>query len=398
MAQDKKIIIGTPYIKAPEKGFVSLCIPIIKNGIKEEIFFSVREEYGKYLVDDRNDATVVAFLPFAMSNGLNIISEAPVSGRLLYSINHIIIPLLSLKTDGYKKINVISSPVDHAPDCAGATGLCWTGGVDCMYSLYQIMSSGDMRKVTHLLTADHGGIESINHRETLLKMEERFKNGIAPEIGAESVIVFTNLQEHLNEPFLAVECFRNASVILSLQKLWNVFYVSTSYDLNLFSYEKDNCGYYDNLLFELFSSENTAVHPVGGDVSRIKKLETLSSFKPAYRHLHPCIYASSEQNCSACAKCIRTITALDVLGTLDKFANVFDIKLFKNKKDDYYAQILSQRKNAHYFEIISLMNEKGLKFTENAQRKARLLSATQKIVKNNEKMLKKQFNITDEAE
>lgn len=395
MTQDKKIIIGTPYIKAPENGFVSMNIPVSKNGIKEEIFFSVREEYGKYLVDDRNDATVVAFLPFAMSNGFDIISEAPVSGRLLYSVNHIIIPLLSANIEDFKRVKVIAEPTDRISSCAGATGLCWTGGVDCMYSLCQSMNSGDMRKVTHLLTADHGGIESTNHRETLLKMEERFKNGIAPEIGAESVIIFTNLQEHLNEPFLAVECFRNASVVLSLQKLWNIFYVSTTYDFNFLAYEKDNCGYYDTFLFELFSTENTAVHPVGGDVPRIKKLEALSSFEPAYRHLHPCIYASSEHNCSVCSKCIRTMTALDVLGTLEKFENVFDVKVFESKKDDYYAQILSQSKNAHYYEIISVMNEKGLKFTETAQRKARILSAAKRIVKENNEVLRKQLNIKD---
>ena len=264
----------------------------------------------------------------------------------------------------------------------------------------EAMRSADTgwKEIVQLNTNIDRGIEGPDHRKTLLKMEETVKEGIAPEIGAESVIVFTNLQEYLNEPFLAVECFRNASVILTLQKLWNVFYVSTSYDYSVITYEKDNCGYCDNFLFALFSTENTAVHPVGGGASRIKKLEALSSFPPAYRYLHPCFYVSQGHNCSACVKCIRTMTALDVLGTLQKFDHVFDIHLFESKKDEYYAQIFSQSGDVFSYEIISAMNERGQKLTEAAQRKAHLLTAARKVVKNHEKMLKSRFHIADEVE
>ena len=73
---------------------------------KFDLWYQVPEEYGKYFCDDRVDGFVVAMLYYAMVTGENIETKFPVSKKLMFNLNDILIPTLCNKYTGIKKIYI----------------------------------------------------------------------------------------------------------------------------------------------------------------------------------------------------------------------------------------------------------------------------------------------------
>jgi hypothetical protein len=66
----------------------------------------------------------------------------------------------------------------------------------------------------------------------------------------------------------------------------------------------------------LLSSNRMRVVRAAGDVSRFEKTARVAQSKVALEHLHVCWKEANDRNCGACEKCLRTMTALEVLGAL----------------------------------------------------------------------------------
>ncbi len=206
---------------------------------KEQImWFEVKELYGEYLISDRADSFVVALFMTAMREGIDIECQAPVTRRLLYQINHYLIPMMAANMNGFHSIKIYAQPTDAILECANAVGTGWTAGVDCMFTYMRNSNKKySSYKLTHLLIANNGAIEgdsSMKKREVLWKMVKKTEEGFAAEEGLNVIGVDTNLQEILQEGFLAVVGVRHASVILALQKLFRVFLSHQHMDFQIF--------------------------------------------------------------------------------------------------------------------------------------------------------------------
>lgn len=80
------IKIGVPYIEKGEEYSKLNCDVII--GEKEnKIWLEVDKIYNDYLCTERWDAYVIGVLNYAMRNHMDITSEIPITGELLYNIN-----------------------------------------------------------------------------------------------------------------------------------------------------------------------------------------------------------------------------------------------------------------------------------------------------------------------
>ncbi len=199
-----------------------------------------------------------------------------------------------------------------------------------MFTYMQNVYSADpVHRLTHLLIANNGAIIG-DTRETFRQMIEKAENGFAAETGMQTIGVDTNVQEILDENFLAVTDMRHAAVIIALQKLFHVFLESAAFSFSEFSFSADHVAYYEVQLLKCFETDTTIFYSSGGSYLRWQKLQKLSEFPLAHRYLHPCIYALRE-NCCLCDKCIRTEAVLYDLGTLDRFASVFDIEKFEEE-------------------------------------------------------------------
>lgn len=369
---------------------VRLMAEIELRGKKETIWFSVDEKYGKYLVDDRVDAFVIGVLTTAMKEGSDIVCEAPVSRKLLYQLRHYLIPVLASNLPNYKSVELNAVPTDVELSCAGAVATGWTGGVDSMFTLMKTIHAEETsRRLTHLMIANNGALESDDNTAMLKMLVEKAENGIAAEMGLDVIGIGSNLQELFSEPFLAVAAYRHAAVILAMQKLFQVYYSSAAYEFSRFAFDEENCFYFEMVLLPNFSTDSTTFYSAYGSYSRAQKLKELSNYPSARRYLHPCIHPLPMRNCGRCGKCVRTMAALYGLGTLDRFSEVFDIEEFYRNKDRYIADVLAHKESQHYGEALALMKRRGIEPSPAAMRMARTMRAAKQVVDNRREQLEK---------
>ncbi len=346
------IYIGKPYI-TEANGRVNLCANVKLHGQNQTIWFSVNYMYGKYLVEDRADAFVVGLLTTAMRDGVNIVCEASVTRRLLYQINHYLIPTMAGNMSEYHYIKIYANPTDAVLECEGAVGTGWTGGVDSMFTyMRHFQPDAADYKLSHLLIANHGAIEGRTS-ETLHRMCEKTKTGFALEAGLEVIDVDTNLQEILPEAFSLIGPFRHASVVLAMQKLFSVFFVSSTYSFSEFAFQK--C-FYEMVTYYCFETNSTVFYDSGAAFSRIRKLKELSDFFISHKYLHPCTYAL-KKNCGRCNKCIMVESVLFCMGVLDSYSEVFDIEEYKWNKVWFFRKLLLGKNNVYFVEALKLLKK-----------------------------------------
>ena len=374
------IYIEKPYTEVVD-GQARLCARVTAPRVDKELWFSVEPEYGRYITDDRADAFVVGLLPMAMRLGLNIRSQAPITRRLYYQLTQYLIPAMAGNMEAYHPISIDAPVTDAVLPCENAVGTGWTGGVDSMYTLMtHIREISPDYPLTHLLIANVGTLESDRNTELLQYLAAKARTGIARELDLRVVAVDSNLQLLQEAPYLSVAVFRLPAAVLALQKLFGVFLHSGAYEFSRFAFVVENSAYYELLPLNCFETDCTVFYSTGSQVSRIQKLQELSTFPLAQRYLHPCIYAH-RSNCGRCGKCIRTQGALYALGTLENFRDVFDLPDFYANLEDHFARILANRNSQHYGEVIREMGRRALPLSPAVQRKARILRAAQQVAK-----------------
>ncbi len=382
-----RIYICTPYLESAGET-ARVCAKLELRGKRETLWFSVDEKYGKYLVDDRADAFVVGLLTTAMKDGMDIVCEAPVSRRLLYQLRHYLIPILAANLPGYHAIELRAESTDVKLPCAGAVATGWTGGVDSMFTLMKTLHAEEpSRRLTHLMIASNGALEAEDNSALLKALVRKAEDGVAAELGLSVVGIDSNIQELVPEPFLAVAAYRHAAVILALQKLFGVYYSSAAYEFSRFSFDENNCFYYELVLFDNFRTDRTTFYSAYGAYSRAQKLKELSDYPLAWRQLHPCIHIQSDRNCGRCGKCVRTMAALYGLGTLERFSDVFNVEAFQRDKDWYMANVLAHRESQHYGEALMLMKQRGIEPSPAARRMAQTMRAASRVVEEHRQWL-----------
>ena len=385
--------IGKPYVERRDSQ-AYLCAPVDLAGRREVLWFRVDEEYERYLVDDRADAFVAALLTPAMKAGADIVPDAPLSRRLLYQLRHYLIPVLSANLEGYHSISLRAEPMDVKLPCENAVATGWTGGVDSMYTLMRTIDAEEpSRRLTHLMVADNGALEGEDTPGQQRAMIEYARQTVGRELGLPVVGIGSNIQELFFEPFLEVTAYRQAAVILAMQKLFGVYYNSAAYEFSRFAFVVENCAYYELVILDNFQTDSTVFYSAYGAVSRAQKLRELSDYPLAWRYLHPCIRQVPAKNCGRCGKCVRTMTALYGLGTLEKFSQVFDVGAFRRDKDWYVANTLAHKESQHYGEALVLMKHRGLEPSEHAKRMARSMRAAMAVVGRERDMLAKKMGL-----
>lgn len=319
---------------------------------RNTIWIKVQEKYVPYLCKDRADCFFIYCLYKSIKEGYNLVSEVPVSERLLYQATHYLMPILC---EIFKKEHIhISAPsIKTILPSQNAVGTGITGGVDSLFSIATHSNQADLESfnLTHLVLMNvgshHIGAESVDELfANRVKLAENFCN----EYGYEFVLIDTNVADFLQYDYTEYHGIVNQCTILSLQQLFKYYYCSSSYsfaDFKLNPYDVSN--------FELFNlavleTNNTTFYSVGGEITRYEKVKLLTRYEPSYKYLNVC--NSYSYNCSkkTCVKCMRTILELDALNMLDKYEKVFDISMYKKHKMDYLADMYARKilRHDHY--------------------------------------------------
>ena len=338
-------------------GFTRLC-SVIRIGDKaQQLWYGVPTEQESALSVGRADPFVLALLPTALRQGLDISSEDPLSERLHFQLRNDLIPAL-VQTEGPYHCVSLHTPLTDIPlpsQNAVATG--FSGGVDSLYTIYRHGQDCEY-PLTHLAVFNCGIYEGKNYRQTFLDACRRCGE-FAREQKLKTVFVDSNLYEVLPERYLDVGTFRLLSCALAVQGLVSIYLLSSGYPFEQFSLDVHNTACFDPLSVNCVSTESLQVYLSGAETDRVKKWEALSGWEPSFRWISPCIFEQpGELNCGHCKKCVRDLAILYALNRLDNYRAVFDIQDYQKHLPQRLGFVLANRKDPICRDAVALLSSK----------------------------------------
>ncbi len=247
-------------------------------------------------------------LPTASRLGLPIEIAAPVSSAFLESANELQ-EIHATWFDGYRPVE-ISAPKPSGPPPAGGPGVAsfFSLGVDSFHALLE-----NRKRITHLVFMHGFDIKSARIADRMA-IEDRVRRA-AGELGCELVVLQTNARK-LEESYVAMGEFGGMPVACAqlLAAVAHTVLVPATGTYGRFLAFGTN-----PLTDRLFSTESVQVDHCGAATPRFEKVQALADWEPALRDLRVCWRRAEESlHCGACDKCVRTITALHVVGALER--------------------------------------------------------------------------------
>lgn len=346
----EKLVINRVY----RNGSKLVCEIEIR-GVKNVLQAIVDEEYADYLTDDRADGFFVICMYKCFKEGLCLESKVPVSTRLLYQVKNY---MMNVYCEAYhvSPFSVEAPTTDVVLPSAGGVGTGITCGVDSLYTVACHCNLGGMQclpkyQLSHLVLMNVGS-HDIGKEDTATLFSNRvtLAKNFCNKYGFKFVEIDTDFRAFLPYDYTEYHGIVNGSVILLLEKLFGIYYSSSSYKISEFKLNR-----YDVSQFELFnlavlSTDNTTFYTTGGDVSRYDKVKLLSQWEPSFNFLNVC--NSYSTNCSKqhCVKCCRTMIELDALNALENYKSVFNLELYEKNKYDYLGEFYARKvlRHDHY--------------------------------------------------
>jgi hypothetical protein len=320
---------------------------------KDTLWFSTTKEFGRYLCHERGDAFLVAMLLYAMKRGEDIRILAPISERLYYTLTKHFVKVIADMFPGYHRVQIIAEIAGQLEN-AGGVGTGLSCGIDsfCTVIEHTDESCPPDYRLTHLTffnvgaSGDYGG----EHARDLFHQRIEAVRPCADELHLPLVTLDSNINEILGMNFVQTHTYRNVAAVLALQKLFKIYYYSSSSTLQEFELNYLYSGRTDVYSLDMLSTESTEFFSSGEIYSRVEKTNIVSTHPLSYKYLNVCVAA--ETNCSRCHKCQRTLLALDVIGKLDLYDRVFNLNDYRAHRSKYFGLVMGSWKNDHYLREI----------------------------------------------
>jgi hypothetical protein len=263
------------------------------------------------------DPMVVALVPLALRLGLPLVSEAPVSERLLGNLVKAQAILTTWYSD-FKRVPIEAPVSKQQFQRAAGTAVFFSGGLDSLFTTYRHLDDIDTLVLVH-------GFDFALENAALRSAVSRRMHEAAAAIGKPLVEVATNSRtlsdRYVSWPYHQVGPAL-ASVGLAMEGTISRVYIAAS---GTYAHLEPNGSH--PLLDPLWSSERVEFVYDGAEASRNEKVAYLKAQPGSLRHLRVCWEnPDSSFNCGRCEKCIRTMINLQTAGALQE-APVFDAAL-----------------------------------------------------------------------
>lgn len=361
------------YLEEDDK-YSTLLTCIEENGREIELFAQVESQYSQYLTTDVADAIIYLMLPVALNYGFDIYSELPVSEILLHNIRQFLIPALTRSDNALKEVK-IEAPTVSDTSMGFGVGTAVSGGVDSFYTIMEYSKPiYKTMQLTHLMIGSASWDLEIDGCRNLLEWENKYTNqferyhGIAESLNLPLIKIFSNYYDYLvkgrkdNLLHGAVHPYITMANVLTLKKLWKIYYFSSSYlfeDFQLLDNSKKDAAYYDLLTMYSLSRADFICINSGAELDRVSKTVLLAEYPLAQKYLHPC-FTHDKKNCSkpTCNKCLRALLALDYYDKLDKLAEVFDIPYYRQNRIVYFKELCRRKDNYFLKDLYKLIKDK----------------------------------------
>lgn len=337
---EKEIIICQPAVtEGNEVARLSAGVRI--DGELKNLWCETDKSYRHFLLSERADAFLCVLLPHAMRAGKDIICEAPITEHFLHNLNEILIPQLVEYDRRLYKTKIKAFSDSGSLECGSAVATGMSCGVDSFYTakLYHD-SEFESMKLSHLYCGNYlyGNDSLVYDRASLA----------AKSLGLPLVSTKTNINEQLNLPHLFTHFFKTMFGVLALKKLFSVYYYSSASDFGDFTLRDNSLrstAQFELLLLYTFSCSDFQIIAGGVKSNRLEKTEAILNYAPARSYLNVCLYPDNDINCGKCGKCMRTLLMIDMLGGLDYFGEVFDIKAYRESRLESFIYLVKMKKS-----------------------------------------------------
>ena len=237
----------------------------------------------------------------------NLRFEKPVC-KTWYENAHKLIDFLSDRW-GTAKIKILAETYESKGDRLQAQAVCFSGGVDSMYTL---MTTGSPKYLLRGETFNPAS-QQTKHFQLARKRLTR----VADAVGAIPITIKYNLLEHpshnlhdMNDVYTGI--LAGMGHLLS-QHIGSIAISSTHHEDEPTVY---TCRYRTD---PLYSAARLQVHH-DASVARRQKVAAIAEWHIAQENLFVCFNRQGlDFNCSQCEKCVRTMLDLHILGKLESF-------------------------------------------------------------------------------
>lgn len=338
------------------------------------LWFSVPEHYESWLTDDVYDAFLVAALYPSMYYNEPIEIDGPVSHRLYYNCTRYVKSIIGFFRDGMNDVEIQVKGFKNAQKRYHHIGTGFSAGVDSFATFYDHFEreTDPDYKIDSLFffnVGSHGGGGEVARK----KFIERYNylKAFPIEKGLPYVPMDSNLFDFYQKywEFDAGEFCRCAGILV-FQAALDKYFLSSDYSYKetmFFHFNRATTSFSElaeTFTNPLLSTEGCEIISDGGQYMRTTKTLLLKDYEPAHKYLNVCVSPQeSALNCGHCQKCIRTLVALDTLGILDRFSDVFNLNDYYKHRFRYKCQLRYYYKtNAYIKDNVDFAKANGRPF------------------------------------
>ena len=368
------IRIENPRIEFDNNGYAILKSLIYNDSEwsgARELFYLSSIENGKYFCNEVADAFVLPMILRAVKTHQDIVVESGMSEKLFYNLNDSVLYAVSKAYEkkygvhplGKEVVRVKCEKLIPSTYNPTAVGTGCSLGVDSFAVLLQNLFSDDCPssyRVTHLTLFNAGAFGSRDvegARRSFRKEVERTK-AFADKIRVPFVWVDSNTRSFFPElSFDWCHTYLNMGIVLSMQKLWKKYLYAAGYSVDNSTFDISYSAKYEPYLLPHLSTESTELISASMSMRRSDKVAYISDSELVQKELYVCLkeqilnnpqasnkYYGEFKNCGHCKKCLRTMLQLEILGKLDLFKDIFDMKDWCNMRENYIAEVIVGRK------------------------------------------------------
>lgn len=314
---------------------------------KERLWYSFEKKYLKYLTIEKLDGFVVGVLPLAMYLGEDIVVQGTLSEKLYHSLTNYYMYIVQLAVPEYKPVKIIPTYLNsgHTSPCENKVGTGFSAGIDSFFTVLKYLREDNVLanyKISHFFFCNVGSFGAPQKSRQLFHSRYNLLKRFPESMGKEYVKIDSNLDDILGLPFEKTHQMRTLSCSLMMQKLLGKYYVSSGYSYkDSFIGKSDHIESTDPAAVHLLSTETLEFILSGAQVSRFEKTRQIAVSGIANRWLNVCtMFSEDGKNCSTCTKCCRTLFSLELLGSIEKFAEVFNLDKWRKARNRYIITMI----------------------------------------------------------
>lgn len=318
----------------------------------KELWFSVPAEYEDWLTDDVYDAFMLAMLyPAMFYDEGRIDVGGNVSEKLHYNLWQYVQSVIIAYRPEMKPVQITVKGYQNTLPIHQGVGTAFSAGIDAfttLYDHYEVETNENYRinSLFFFNLGSHG--EGEKAREKFLSRYHYLKQ-CTDKLSLPFVPLDSNLFDfYLIDWEFDAGIFCRATGALVFQRRLKKYYIASDnayIDQMDYLFDKmrvDLSSISENYLFPMLSTETLDLIPDGAQYTRSQKVERMIDYPLLHDFINVCVDKStpSAENCSICHKCQRTLFAIDVLGRLADFTDVFDIEKWKKGRFRYKCQLV----------------------------------------------------------